>query len=898
MKRLSRGKSANCVLIVTALAFGCTPRVYSQTLWIGGTGNWFPPNSSWWCGGPCNAPNGAGLTANIGTLFGTPIGPVAGTVTLNGIVNIGGVSLGNGAMGSLIVNNPVNTLTAGGINVGNNPGGAGALTIQSGGSVSSGSYWIGALAGSNGNTLVTGANSQLNASGQFLVGDNGQGALSIQNGGVVASSGGLLGFQSGSAGQVTVSGAGSQWNDAGGIGVGNFGQGTLTIQNGGIMNGGSSGAITVGSQVGGVGQVTVTGAGSQWNTPYLVVANLGQAAINIQNGGQVNSGFSNLGNRAGSSGSLSVDGAGSQWNVATAIAVGNNGNGTLNITNGGLVSTNPGCPTCDAGVVGESSGSKGSVTISGAGSTWKNNGPMSVGESGTGTLSVSSGGLVTSANLSVGSFTGASGTLTINSGGQVTDSGGAGIPIGSSAGTTGAVTVSDAGSSMSTSGPLKVGDAGQGTLTVQNGGQVVSGGQLTVGNSGSGVLNINSGGVMSTTGGATLGFQSGSTGSVTVTGSGSTWNNTGPVLVGWNGNGTLTISNGGAVTSAGALHGSAFVVAEPVGSTGSVSVSGSGSTLTNNGVVNIGFQGNGTLTISNGAVVNNTLCAACGSAGSGMYIGQQGGAVGTVTIDSGGQLLNVGIAQIGSSAGSTGSVTVSGAGSQWNNAGSLTVGASGDGTLTIDSGASVTDGSAIVGQNAGSNGTVVVDGGSWVTTGALSVGTGGTGAITIENGGTLSAGNTTIGSSGSMILDPSIANIFGNFTLDPGGVLTLDISGDSPGLFSQLDISGFGLFSGTIDLDFIDGFAPTAGETFDLINANGGANFGGATFQIEGLTPGFQYSDSFANGELTLAAINNGTSTTASPEPHSGVLFGSATFFMLLAFLCKRAAIRRGAPEK
>ena len=89
------------------------------------------------------------------------------------------------------------------------------------------------------------------------------------------------------------------------------------------------------------------------------------------------------------------------------------------------------------------------------------------------------------------------------------------------------------------------------------------------------------------------------------------------------------------------------------------------------------------------------------------------------------------------------------------------------------------------------------------------------------NHGILTTGDTTVGSLGRLTVDPSLVTVNGDFSLLNDGLLTFDIAGTSPDLFSQLDISGVGLFQGTIEFDFIDGFAPTAGDSFDLINAAG-----------------------------------------------------------------------------
>jgi hypothetical protein len=95
----------------------------------------------------------------------------------------------------------------------------------------------------------------------------------------------------------------------------------------------------------------------------------------------------------------------------------------------------------------------------------------------------------------------------------------------------------------------------------------------------------------------------------------------------------------------------------------------------------------------------------------------------------------------------------------------------------------------------------------------------------------------------------------------------------------------------------MDGFAPTAGETFDLINAAGGANLSAATLQIEGLEPDFDYSEMFTNGEFTLTAINDGVSVSSAPEPNSFWLFAAALTSVLPAGAARKALVRRRPSE-
>ena len=133
------------------------------------------------------------------------------------------------------------------------------------------------------------------------------------------------------------------------------------------------------------------------------------------------------------------------------------------------------------------------------------------------------------------------------------------------------------------------------------------------------MLTIQSGGTVTDVSGA-VGNLPGSQGTVTVTGAGSTWTNTGSVVVGGLGTGALTIQNGGTVNSSGGGS-----VGQSVGSTGTVTVTGPGSSWNNSpsGGLNIGSFGTGTLTIANGGmVINSTAFAAnignsAGSAGYG-----------------------------------------------------------------------------------------------------------------------------------------------------------------------------------------------------------------------------------------------------------------------------------------
>jgi T5SS/PEP-CTERM-associated repeat protein/autotransporter-associated beta strand protein len=151
--------------------------------------------------------------------------------------------------------------------------------------------------------------------------------------------------------------------------------------------------------------------------------------------------------------------------------------GQLEITGGGSVTDS------SRGYIGLSTGSTGAVTVSGTGSagnpsTW-NSGQLNVGAEGDGTLNITDGGLVTNSNGYIGEFTGSTGAVTVSG----TDS--AGNP-----------------STWTNSGQLRVGNSGNGTLDITDGGLVSVGDQLTIeGVDGDSFLNMATGGMLALYGG-------------------------------------------------------------------------------------------------------------------------------------------------------------------------------------------------------------------------------------------------------------------------------------------------------------------------------------------------------------------------------------------------------------
>jgi len=213
----------------------------------------------------------------------------------------------------------------------------------------------------------------------------------------------------------------------------------------------------------------------------------------------------------------------STWTSFTNGYIGNTSGGTLTVDSGNLLSS--------WGYIGFGGSATGLVNISGTNSKWTSTyGVFVGGGSGSGTLNITNGGNVSGRSI-----------------------------IGNNSGSTGTATVSGLGSTWTNSDYLYVGCSGAGTLNITNGGNVgnVSSNDFSYGY---------------------IGYNSGSTGTVAVDGSNSTWSNADGLDVGYSGAGTLNITNGGTVSNA---YGWGYTyIGHNSGSTGAVTVSGTGTTWT------------------------------------------------------------------------------------------------------------------------------------------------------------------------------------------------------------------------------------------------------------------------------------------------------------------------------
>ncbi|WP_160170342.1 autotransporter outer membrane beta-barrel domain-containing protein [Xanthomonas cassavae] len=592
--------------------------------------------------------------------------------------------------------------------------GTGNLTINEGGTLSVGGgafaheFSLGSKSSGDGTLTVSGAGSSFDVRGgtSVVVGDAGTGTLNIESGGTVTvgSYGISLGAQSTGLGTVTVSGTGSSLHDSGAISIGSVGQGALNVEDGGAieldgaravyvgdagtgtLNIESGGTVTVGSygialgaQSTGLGTVTVSGTGSSLHdSGVMSIGSVGQGAVNVEDGG-----------------AIGLVGAGT-------VHVGDAGTGTLNIESGGTVTV--GGYGIDLGA--QSTGF-GTVTVSGTGSSLHDSGVMSIGSVGQGAVNVESGGTVT-----VGSY---------------------GIALGAQSTGFGAVTVSGTGSSLHSSHAMSIGSVGQGAVNVEDGGAIELKGAspVYVGDAGTGTLNIESGGTVTVGSyGIALGAQSTGFGTVTVSGTGSLLHSSHAMNIGSVGQGAVNVEDGGAIE----LDGAVAVHVGDAG-TGTLNIE-SGGTVTVGGYgIDLGAQstGSGTVTVSGTeSSLHSKGVVMVGKAG-----------VGSLNVGDGGKFATDGTLTLGSTDGSSGTLVIGAA------AGNMAV-ASG----TVDTG----DGDIHVGAGTGnlifnhtdsnydfSKNLVVATGGTLnlnVLSGATTLTTNAWAGNTALNGGTLRLGNS------------------------------------------------------------------------------------------------------------------------------------------------------------
>lgn len=278
-------------------------------------------------------------------------------------------------------------------------GGKGSTTVSGGAGLTSAGSFVGFLPDSEGEVTIDGTGSNWNDSETISVGSSGTGTLNISAGGSVNSLGAIVGDEDRSIGNVSIHGAGSNWTTTVGItNIGRTGDASLSITGGGSFNTHDA-FVSRFSRSESI--VHIEGTGSTWtNTGFLNIAGRGQATVRIAEGGTLNTNIVSLGRVAGAAkGTVIVEGPGSTFNAAADIFVAHEADGTLNVLAGGQVNSTTG-RIANGGLPSPT----GVANVDGIGSTWTNTTNLVVGNNGEGFLNITGGGLVSvGGTLTIGS---------------------------------------------------------------------------------------------------------------------------------------------------------------------------------------------------------------------------------------------------------------------------------------------------------------------------------------------------------------------------------------------------------------------------------------------------------------------------------------------------------------
>jgi T5SS/PEP-CTERM-associated repeat protein len=636
--------------------------------------------------------------------------------------------------------------------------GAGTMTLSNGAKINTtGSVYLGFWDGSSGTMNLSGVGTSWTAGSQ-QVGNIGDATINVSNGASLVTTEEIssLGGRASSHGFVTVTGPGSSWtgpqND---IIVGSAGHGTLTVNDRGII---SAKALKLADQSGSVGIANLDGATTAGRSTisvgglntFVSVADEGAGTLNITHGALLtDGGIFYLGNEPGASGAINVSGAAGGYNAELRItgdlqmarSIADNpdaggGDGALTIGSGGIVTV---AGKTYLGSTGVGAGA-GVITLDG-GSFTTHGFTASTGSGivfNAGTLVVNGGTFAPSSDslALVGADDGDNATLKLTNSTTMNLTGG--LSVGGSATAagpgTGLLSI-ESGSSASFGGPTQLWTGGAvnvagtlktsavqragGTLNFISGGIYLTGSDLTFANGDllgqsltlmAGTGNRNTLSVSGTTtidSGASLFIKGGNFSTGKLVSNGGTFSfETGSFSIT---NGDLTIGVGSPVGSnVNLTTGRSLSVsgAVTIDAGASLTLNGgafSAASLINNGSFNFisgTLGGSSDLVIDPGQLLGADLTLGTGrsvSSSQALLVGKRGAA--TLTLTGGGTATSV-RGYVGQLAGSSGTVSISGAGSKWNLSSTLAVGGSdsaagGAASLNISNGGAISAGSTI-----------------------------------------------------------------------------------------------------------------------------------------------------------------------------------------------------------
>jgi T5SS/PEP-CTERM-associated repeat protein len=286
----------------------------------------------------------------------------------------------------------------------------------------------------------------------------------------------------------------------------------------------------------------------------------------------------------------------------------------------------------------------------------------------------------------------------------------------------------------------------------------------------------------------------------------STWTHNGSVSFGSRFPSELVVEDGGSVQVSGAIGFGLLA-----GDLGHARVSGSGSTLVDTSSTVVGGFGYGELAISRGAQVQSTEAAV----GLELTDPPLGGS-GVVTID--------------------GTNLLPGSQTEWHVTHDCSVG----GDVAVGRVLLLSSGSFFAGAS------LRVD--NVLTVGRLGV---------VSGSGTLTTGRVSNHGFVSPGLSPGTIVIEGDYEQASDGVLEMQAAGLSDGQFDVLHVTGSATLGGKIDVEFLNGYLPRAGDVIPFLTLDGAATGDFAQINFPQLVPGFKVKHGIVGGTYKLTALND-----------------------------------------
>ena len=734
------------------------------------------------------------------------------------------------------------------LTVGQLPASTGLLITN--GSVNAGDGEIASVQGSNGNIQVS-SGGNLTFSQYLNVGGGGNGSLSLQNGGTVTTASGVfVGSAAAGGSSVNVFGAGSALHSGGSLQLGNGGNGQLQAFDGALVD---VKDVDLGLNAGSTGTLQL-GTNAQLRGTTVILGLFGKGDATVQGGAHVDhTSYLEIGEEA--PGSLLVTGTGSSWTAGAnglfSTNVGGSSAGTLTVDQGGAFTT---ATNFNIALRPESTGR---VLLAGtnsritAGSLYV--GGSLFGPAGEGTLTVTGG------TLTAGS--GGSGTLQVYRTGTLDFRGGTiNTPFFNLAG----------GRFDWSGGTLNAGNiATFGTGSTGTGLTIGPGRTLSV----TGLTVIDPGVTLSLDGGA-FATQSLSLNGALVLKSGNfTFGS--PMTLGANqpfgtslrvGPGLNVLINNPARVDAGSvlsLAGGSFSASSAINNFGEIQLADDfsnlgGGPLNNNGLVTgSGRVSSGLTNVSTGVVragqgqrlsfrgTNNTNAGAIDLVGGTVEFTSALTNLPTGEIHGRGTLVTGGLTNQGAVFLSSGITDVFG---------NVTNAAGGRVVVSGNADATFWD-------NVTNNGAQfkVADGSSATFFATFSgQGISGTGKVYFE--GTVSPGNS-----------PGLLAAEGDVTLGADSVTRIELAGRKPGLeYDRLDVGGQLAVAGTLQVQLLNGFEPSLGDTFDVFDA-GSLRGQFSALSLPALGPGLAWDTRALSADGSIAVV---------PEPAAALLAGGAALLL------------------